>query len=106
MTKYGIEKKHLCFSLLPLSHVYERIADSYLPLFAGGSVYYCQNILNFINEVQNCRPAMIMAVPRLYEKIFDQIMQAFQSEDKAVLAIKLRPLRCSTIFVCSTIQGH
>ena len=39
-------------------------------------------------------------------KMGKQVFSPFQSEDKAVLAIKLRPLRCSTIFVCSTIQGH
>ncbi|MGI6634962.1 MAG: AMP-dependent synthetase/ligase [Christensenellales bacterium] len=90
MTKYGIAKKHSLFSLLPLSHVYGRIADSLLPLYAGGSICYCRDPKNFMNEVRNCRPTMIMGVPILFEKIYDQIMQRMKPHirEKIISAVK------------------
>lgn len=68
------DSKEVCFSILPLSHVYERVAGNFLVFYTGSSICYCLDIGNFINEIKVCRPTIIVAVPRLYEKIYEQIV--------------------------------
>ena len=67
------DSKETSFSILPLSHVYERVAGNFLVLYTGSNIFYCLDINNFINEIKACRPTIVVAVPRLYEKIYEQI---------------------------------
>lgn len=65
----------LCFSILPLSHIYGKVVDNLLVLYTGSEIWYCLDIMNFADEIKTCRPTVITAVPRLFEKIYEQTIQ-------------------------------
>lgn len=61
-------------SILPLSHVFERTAGYYVPLFSGASISYIEDPQKLAEVAQEEKPTIILAVPRLYEKIYDKVL--------------------------------
>lgn len=61
------------FSVLPLSHVFERTAGYYIPIYAGASIGYCLSLETLSAEIQESKPTIVLAVPRLYEKIYEKV---------------------------------
>lgn len=61
-------------SLLPLSHVYERMLN-YMYLYLGISIYYAESIPKFQTNCQEIRPYMMCCVPRVIEKVYNGILQ-------------------------------
>ncbi|ROS04779.1 long-chain acyl-CoA synthetase [Sinobacterium caligoides] len=66
----------LCF--LPLSHIFER-AWSWYALANGCRVAYCRNPARVMQALTRVKPTVMCAVPRLYEKIYTQIMSQADS---------------------------
>jgi long-chain acyl-CoA synthetase len=63
---------------LPLSHVLGR-ADSMLPLIFGWHSIYAESIDKLMDNIQIVRPTVMIAVPRIFEKIYAKIMAQVES---------------------------
>ena len=55
-------------SILPLAHVYAR-AINFFMIFSGISIYYCNQLKNFLKVCKTIQPTLLVVVPRLLEKI-------------------------------------
>lgn len=77
------------FSILPLSHVFERTAGYYIPLYGGASISYCLSIETLSEEIQLCKPTIVLAVPRLYEKIYEKVLASANKSILTKLIFKL-----------------
>lgn len=64
----------VALSYLPLSHIFERLAGHYFPLSVGVTVGYAENISTISDNLQEIRPTILTSVPRLFEKVFTQVM--------------------------------
>ncbi len=64
---------HRAMSFLPLCHVYERMVN-YQFQYKGISIYYVENMGTISEAVKEVRPHIFNTVPRLLEKIYDNIM--------------------------------
>jgi long-chain acyl-CoA synthetase len=60
-------------SFLPLSHTLERTAGYYLPILAGASVAFARSIPQLAEDLQTIRPTAIIAVPRIFERVYARI---------------------------------
>ncbi len=60
-------------SLLPLSHSYEHTAGLHFPLSIGANVWFCSSPERFAQDLQEVKPTIMTAVPRLYEVLFNRI---------------------------------
>ena len=58
---------------LPLSHVLGR-ADSMLPLVFGWQAVYAESIDKIVDNINLVQPTIMIAVPRIFEKIYAKIM--------------------------------
>ncbi len=65
----------LFLSFLPLSHALERTAGYYLPMMAGATVAYARSIALLAEDLQTIRPTALISVPRIYERIHQQVHQ-------------------------------
>ncbi|MEN8168510.1 MAG: long-chain fatty acid--CoA ligase [Pseudomonadota bacterium] len=60
-------------SFLPLSHTLERTVGYYLPILAGASVAFARSIPQLAEDLQTIRPSVIIAVPRIFERVYARI---------------------------------
>ena len=62
-------------SILPLSHIFERTCGHYLMFYAGVGIYYAENLQTIPRDLQEVRPEILLAVPRIYEKSYARIRE-------------------------------
>ncbi len=60
-------------SFLPLSHAFERTAGYYMAMMAGATVAYARSIPLLADDLKIIRPTILVAVPRIYERIYGAI---------------------------------
>ena len=65
-------------SHLPLSHVFERMAGHYLPIYNGSVIAYAESIEMVSQNMSEVHPTLMVSVPRLFEKIYDRIYDGAQ----------------------------
>jgi len=71
---FDIQPGHVSLSFLPLSHVTARHADFAL-LYRGATLAYCPFIEQLPQFLLEVAPTIFVAVPRVYEKIYNQVEQ-------------------------------
>jgi len=64
-----------CLSFLPLSHIFERMAGYYLMLHQGVTISYAESIDTLPANLAEIRPTIVISVPRLYEKMYNRIIE-------------------------------
>ncbi|HZV61133.1 MAG TPA: AMP-dependent synthetase/ligase [Methylophilaceae bacterium] len=70
---YEVYESDTLLSVLPLSHMFERTGGYYLPLMAGAKVVYARGINELAQDLEEQQPTIIMAVPRLFERMLSRI---------------------------------
>lgn len=79
-----ITEKDRFLSYLPYSHIYERTAGYYLPLYCGAEIYFAQNIDTISVQMSEVKPTFIITVPRLLDKIYNRLMKSGDSIDNFI----------------------
>jgi long-chain acyl-CoA synthetase len=74
-------------SFLPLSHLYERLAGHWCPMYRGATIHYAQSIDTVVQDIGEARPTVMVSVPRLYEKVAGAVLD--QVEHSSALKRKL-----------------
>jgi long-chain acyl-CoA synthetase len=62
-------------SFLPLAHAFERTLGCYLPMMGGATVAYARSVETLRDDLGIVRPTVLLAVPRIYERIEERILQ-------------------------------
>ena len=75
-TAFSQNDKTLVF--LPLSHVLGR-CDSLLPLVFGWQSVYAESMEKLIDNLAVVKPTVMIAVPRIFEKIYTKVMEQVNS---------------------------
>ncbi|MBN1687974.1 MAG: long-chain fatty acid--CoA ligase [Candidatus Omnitrophica bacterium] len=70
-----VNPSDIALSLLPLSHVFERLAGYYFMCFHGVTIAYAESMQTVPEDILLVRPTIAAAVPRFYEKIHAKIME-------------------------------
>jgi len=64
----------LAVSFLPLSHITARHVD-FAELYRGVTIAYCPYLEDMVRIMREMRPTIFVAVPRVYEKIYNGVLQ-------------------------------
>lgn len=70
-------------SFLPLSHMLERTCGCYLPMAAGATVAYARSAKQLAEDFQTIQPTVIIAVPRIFERVYTRINERMSGEPLA-----------------------
>jgi len=65
----------LTLSFLPLSHILQRMVD-YLFFHTSTTIAYARDIRTVVDDMAVVRPTVVVSVPRVYEKIYNGVMEA------------------------------
>ncbi|MCU0455578.1 MAG: long-chain fatty acid--CoA ligase [Bacteroidales bacterium] len=72
-TAHHLGYGHRAMSFLPLCHVYERMMNYHFQ-YKGISIYYVENMGTVSEAIREVKPNICNTVPRLLEKIYDNIL--------------------------------
>jgi long-chain acyl-CoA synthetase len=64
-----------CLAWLPLSHILERMVEYYF-FDAGVTITYAESVDTVAQNLQEVRPNVVVAVPRLYEKVYARVLES------------------------------
>jgi len=67
------QSSDVCLSVLPLSHIYERMVE-YCYLHRGATIAYAESVEALAASMQEVRPTIVCCVPRLFEKMHRRIL--------------------------------
>ena len=73
LTVVDVYQQDAFLSFLPLSHTLERTASYFLPMLSGSEVAYARSVTQLGEDMQRIRPTAIIAVPRVFERIYQRI---------------------------------
>lgn len=68
-------KDEVFFSYLPLCHVAERMLVECGAIFTGGCIHFVESMDSFSKNLQYTQPTIFLAVPRIWEKIREEILR-------------------------------
>ena len=63
-----------CLSMLPLSHIFERMVD-YTMFQVGVVINYAESFEKVAQNLQEVKPTVVLSVPRLYEKVYARVLE-------------------------------
>ncbi len=76
---FGLDHE-VFLSFLPLSHSYEHTAGLMFPLSINAEIYYAESIDKLAANMEEVRPTIMTAVPRLYETMHGRILRGVQKK--------------------------
>ncbi len=82
---YEFDKDDLCVSFLPLSHVTARHLD-YALINAGVPLAYCPVVDELPQVMKEVHPTLIVAVPRVYEKVYNTVQNKAHGIKRKLIA--------------------
>lgn len=70
-----IKAGHRCLSILPLSHIFERMGGHFTMFHAGASIHYGESLQTLARDLLEVRPEILLAVPRIFEKLYGKVRE-------------------------------
>lgn len=64
----SLEGDNHFFSYLPLNHIAERVVVEFSAISYGGDISFTENLARFAKNLQDTRPTLFFAVPRIWTK--------------------------------------
>ncbi|MBO0707105.1 MAG: long-chain fatty acid--CoA ligase [Candidatus Dormibacteraeota bacterium] len=71
---FPMNERDVSLSLLPLSHILERVSGFYQMIGAGSSAWLSRGSQHLLEDIAACRPTVMICVPRVYEKVYQGVM--------------------------------
>lgn len=78
-----ISEDDVFLSFLPISHTYERQCGQMVALAVGATYAYAQSTATVVQDIATFKPTIFMSVPRIYERIFMAIREAYSANPQA-----------------------
>lgn len=93
-TVHRVNKRDICLSFLPLSHVYEFTIGFAMMMLNGACVYYLgkpPTVSTLLPALKKIRPTIVLSVPMVMEKVYkNKIIPTFTKNPKIAKLYKKR----------------
>jgi len=99
-----IERGFVGLSILPLSHILERMAD-YCYFYKGCTIAYAENVAKVRDNLQEIKPDVFAAVPRLFEKMRMAIMDHVATEPAPIRKLFMWALHVAELRLPYRLEG-
>ena len=71
---FDLREAERFLSFLPLSHIAERMISDFASVAIGGETWFARSLATVGEDLRVCRPTVFFAVPRIWEKLRDAIL--------------------------------
>ena len=105
MALFDFSPRDECLSFLPLSHIFERMFGHYSMFHSGVIINYAQGFDAVPADMQARRPTVMASVPRLYEKIFERVLESVRTSSAPQRYIFAWSRRVGEAWADMTISG-
>ena len=102
---FDISARDSCLSVLPLSHIFERMAGHYTMISRGVSIAYAESIDLVAANLAEVKPTILFAVPRLFEKIYRRVLDNALAQPPLKKAIFFRARKVAIEWARTTVVG-
>ena len=92
-------------SFLPLSHITERCVSHFGQLASGGQTWFARSLATVATDLQTCRPTLFFAVPRVWEKFRDGVLEHVAVQHGVRRALAERYLAVATAGATDSHRG-
>jgi len=76
-------------SYLPLCHIAERNIVEFASIASGGTIYFVENLLTFKENLHRANPTHFLAVPRIWSKFQEGILEKIGGQKKLDLLLRV-----------------
>jgi len=76
----GLHPTDRVLSYLPLSHIAERVTSHFGQIASGGETWFARSMATVPDDLRACRPTIFLAVPRVWQKLHDAILDELDSK--------------------------
>jgi long-chain acyl-CoA synthetase len=80
----GLGPDERFLSYLPLSHIAERVTSHIGQIVSGGQTWFARSLATVPEDLRSCRPTIFFAVPRVWQKLHDAILDRLEQRSGAV----------------------
>jgi long-chain acyl-CoA synthetase len=82
----GLSPDDRFLSYLPLSHIAERVTSHVGQVVSGGETWFAQSLATVPDDLKDCRPTVFFAVPRVWQKFHDAVLDKIAASPRPVRA--------------------
>ena len=82
LRELSVKGAEVFLSVLPLSHAYEHSIGLFFPIHLSAQIYFLPRPEGLFPALQEVRPTVMTAVPRLFEVMQDRLLQTFKQKSK------------------------
>lgn len=79
---FDFGEKDVFLSFLPLCHIFERMAGYYTAFSAGSLICYAESVEKIAANMEEIKPTIMTAVPRLFERIYSRVKRNIESQSE------------------------
>ena len=83
-------------SFLPLSHITERCVSHFGQIVSGGETWFARSLTSVPDDLRSCRPTLFFAVPRVWEKFREAILDGVAEAPPPLASVVHRYLELAT----------
>jgi long-chain acyl-CoA synthetase len=92
-------------SYLPLSHIAERITSHIGQIVSGGETWFAQSMATVPDDLRACRPTIFFAVPRVWQKFHEAILDQVAGKPKPMRSLIERYMKLGQAAVRAKEEG-
>jgi long-chain acyl-CoA synthetase len=93
---FPVEATDRSVSFLPWAHVYGQVVELHILMSVGASTAFNDNIDRLIEDLAEVRPTILVAVPRIFNKIHASVRAQIASRPRVIRALFRAGLAAST----------
>jgi len=76
--------KDCTVAFLPSAHIAQRVVIEFLPMLSGTPVTFSESLLKLPGEIRKVRPTVLLAPPRMWERIYSTICTELRKRPAAI----------------------
>ncbi len=80
-----LQERPRLFSYLPLAHVAERVGIGTNGIYLGAEFSFPETLETFASDLERCQPTVFMAVPRIWTKFQEKILEKMPQKKLSLL---------------------